>query len=70
MARLWGLVAGFIVAIVGLAAAYFLVDGGHSIEGTSVAALDLTSLAGTFVYGTVARRNERKERARMMTGQF
>lgn len=65
-----GLAAGLIVALGGLTASYFLIDGGHGIEGSGIAVLDLGSIVGTFVYGTVNRRNERKERIKMMTGQF
>jgi len=64
-----GLVAGFIVALAGLSAAVFLVHGGNAAAGTILGGLDLVSLVAVFVYGTVSRRNERQQRARMMSGQ-
>lgn len=64
-----GLGAGFVVAIAGLASSYFLVDGGNTVAGVTVATVDLGGLVSAFIYGTVSRRSERKQRARMMTGQ-
>jgi uncharacterized membrane protein len=64
-----GLVAGFIVALAGLSAAVFLVHEGNAAAGTILGGLDLVSLVAVFVYGTVSRRNERQQRARMMSGE-
>lgn len=53
-----GLAAGFIIALAFLAAAVFLIVEGHRIEGTILGTIDLVSLVGTFVYGSIARRRE------------
>jgi len=65
----WGLAAGFVVAIAGLVASCLMVVGGHEAAGLVLGGLDLGSLAGVFVYGTVSRRNEREQRAKMMSGE-
>ena len=64
-----GLAAGFVVALAGLAAAFFMVDRGNEIAGVVIAGIDLGSLVGAFIYGTVSGRRERGERAALMTGQ-
>lgn len=64
-----GLGAGFIVALGGLAASYFLIDGGNTAAGLTVASIDIVSLVSVFVFGTVSSRQERIERAKMMSGQ-
>ena len=65
----WGLVTGFIVALAGLSASVFLVREGNTAAGTILGGLDLVGLVSVFIYGTVSRRNERKQRARMMSGE-
>lgn len=64
-----GLVAGFIVALAGLAASFFMIDGGHEVAGVIVGTTDIVGLVGVFIYGTVSRRRERKERTQMMAGE-
>lgn len=46
----WGLGLGFVIAVVGLLLAAWLVDRGHGVEGTILGGVDLTALVGTFVY--------------------
>ena len=65
----WGLAAGFIVAVVGLVAAFLMVDRGNAVAGAVVASLDLVGLVAVFVYGTVSRRSERQQRAKMLSGE-
>jgi uncharacterized membrane protein len=65
----WGLVAGFIVAVAGLLIAFLMVDRGNAVAGVVVGSLDLAGLVAIFVYGTVSRRSERQERAKMMSGE-
>lgn len=65
----WGLGFGFIVALAGLAAATAISIFANPVAGVVVAALDIGSLAGAFVYGTRSSREERGERAQIMTGQ-
>jgi len=62
----WGLAAGFIVAMVGLIVAYLMVDGGHTTAGITIGSLDLVSLVGAFIYGTVSRRGERQQRTKSL----
>lgn len=65
----WGLGAGFLIALAGLAASFFMVDRGNAVAGVVVGALDLGSIVATFVYGTVSRRSERQQRAKMLSGE-
>jgi hypothetical protein len=65
----WGLAAGFFVALVGLAVSYLLVDRGNATAGVALGALDLVGLVGAFIYGTVSRRSERQQRAKMLSGE-
>ena len=64
----WGLVAGFVIALVGLVVSYLLVDRGNATAGVALGAVDLVGLVGAFVYGTVSRRGERQERAKRLSG--
>jgi uncharacterized membrane protein len=65
----WGLLAGFVVALAGLIISYFLIDRGNAWAGLFLGTLDLGSLVGVFIYGTVSRRSEREQRAKMMAGE-
>lgn len=65
----WGLVAGFVVALAGLLVAYLLVDRGNAVAGVALGAVDLVGLVGAFIYGTVSRRGERQQRAKMLSGE-
>lgn len=64
-----GLIAGFVVALAGLAVAFFLIDRGHSVAGMTIGGIDLGGLVTVFVYGTVSRRSERDKRLDTLTGQ-
>lgn len=66
MRSLWGLGAGFVVAIGGLAAATVMSIAGHAITGAIIGGLDIASIVGVFVYGTQSRKAEREEKARLM----
>ncbi|HET7699396.1 MAG TPA: DUF2335 domain-containing protein [Candidatus Limnocylindria bacterium] len=66
--RSWaGLAAGTVItlAIVWLAAQ--LVENGNTLAAAALAALDISSLAGVFVYGTRERRLERERKAEVMS---
>ncbi len=63
-----GLYAGVIVALAFLGVAAFLINGGHDVAGGILGTVDIASLVGVFVYGTIQRREERKDRAQIMTG--
>lgn len=51
----WGLAAGFIVAVLFLLVAAWLIDGGHEIAGVVLGTVDLVALTAVFVLG---RRSE------------
>lgn len=55
-----GIAAGFILSLVGIGGGIYLVDGGHDWAGLTLAGLNLTSLAGVFVYGANSRRAARR----------
>lgn len=62
----WGLGAGFIVAIASIAASGYVIATGHDTAGTILGGTTIASLVGTFVYGTRSRRQERKDREKML----
>lgn len=47
-----------------LYACYSLIMEGRTIEGTIVGVTDVVTLAGVFIYGTKARKQERLEKRR------
>lgn len=65
----FGVVAGLIVAVLFGILSYLLIDGGREVAGLILGTGDLATLVGVFVYGTISRRNERKERIEMIEGQ-
>ena len=65
----WGLGIGAIVSLVPVFGGCILVAYGHDWAGAAIAGTSLASLAAVFVYGTTVRRNERRERTQIMTGQ-
>jgi uncharacterized membrane protein len=64
-----GLAAGWTTAIYGLTWAGMLVLQGHPIAGTVLGGADLVALVSVFVYGTMSRRKERLEKAKVMTAE-
>lgn len=62
-----GLGAGLLVALAGLFASFLMVDRGNAVAGAVVASLDLAGLVAVFVYGTVSRRSERQQRAKVLS---
>lgn len=64
-----GLGAGLLVALAGLFASFLMVDRGNAVAGAVVASLDLAGLVAVFVYGTVSRRSERQQRAKVLSGE-
>lgn len=67
--RSWaGLAAGLVVVLAVLGASVWLIAGGHEVSGTIFGGLDLVGLAGTFVYGSRLRRQERMDKAKIMAG--
>ena len=62
-----GLYTGFIVALCVLGGAIFLIYRGHDTAGAILASLDIVALVSVFIYGTKSRRDERTEKASIMT---
>ena len=53
-----GLLAGFIISVLGIGGGIYLINSGHDWAGLSLAGINLTGLAGVFVYGAKVRRDE------------
>ena len=51
----WGLICGFIIALLFLSAAFVLVLAGHDAAGATIATVDIAGLVSTFLWGR--RRN-------------
>lgn len=64
-----GLACGFIVTMAVLIFSFILIGDGHDVAGTILATVDLVALAGVFIYGTHVLREERVEKARIMSGR-
>jgi len=64
-----GLGAGLLVALAGLFASFLMVDRGNAVAGAVLASIDLAGLVAVFVYGTVSRRSERQQRAKVLSGE-
>ena len=62
-----GLIAGFIISVLGIGGGIYLIATGHDWAGLSLAGINLTSLVGVFVYGAKARRDERNRNAENTT---
>jgi uncharacterized membrane protein len=65
----WGVIAGLLVAGGGMGFGYALLVHGHAVAGSIFAGGTITTLVGTFVYGTKSRREERIKKTKIMTGQ-
>ena len=61
-----GLWVGGTIAFLFLAGAVFLIYNGHDWAGGVLASVDLVSIVGVFIYGTVSRRSERIQKAKTM----
>ena len=60
----YGLICGFIIAVLGLCLSAFLIYSGFATAGVVFAVTELATLVGVFVYGTNSRRRERVQKAR------
>lgn len=54
-----GLIAGFIISVLGIGGGIYLIAVGHDWAGLSLAGINLTGLVGVFVYGAKTRHDER-----------
>jgi len=62
----WGLVAGFILALLCIAGSFYLISLGFEIAGIAVVLASLASLIGAFIYGTHSRKKERVEKTELL----
>lgn len=53
-----GLVAGFIISVLGIGGGIYLIATGHDWAGLSLAGINLTGLVGVFVYGAKTRNDD------------
>lgn len=61
--RSWGgLIAATLVSIAVMSVAGLAVVNSASLEGLGIVAVGVGSLVGSFVFGTVSRKRERKDR--------
>lgn len=68
--RSWvGLLSANLVAFAHLAAGAGLVYAGHDEAGGAIATVSVVGLVTAFIYGTNARKKERIEKAKLMTGK-
>ncbi|MBU1626686.1 DUF2335 domain-containing protein [bacterium] len=65
----WGIICAFITSVLGIVGGVICVLKGHDGAGGTITSICLTSLVGTFVYGTSSRRKEREEKAKNMLPQ-
>ena len=63
----WGLTAGFVIAVLALAASTFCVYTGHDAAGASIFGASLASIVIAFIRGTASRRQERETKMKMQT---
>jgi uncharacterized membrane protein len=61
-----GLILGFILSCGVSYGGYALIMSGHDIAGAAIDITGITSLIGTFVYGTNQRKKERIEKSKLM----
>ena len=54
-----GIIAGFIISVLGIGGGIYLIATGHDWAGLSLAGINLTSLVGVFVYGAKTRHDAR-----------
>ena len=57
-----GVFCGLAIGIAGIAGGCYVALQGQPTAGATIAGLSLSSLVGTFIYGTKTRREERERR--------
>ncbi len=58
----WGLVAGFILALVGLGGSFYVISLGYGFGGIGTLLLSLGTIVSSFLYAERRRRKEREEK--------
>lgn len=64
-----GIAAGLVVALTCVVGGLIAICAGHDTAGAAVATTTVASLTGIFIYGSISRKHERQEKAKIMTGQ-
>lgn len=64
-----GLACGFFLCLICTIGGIACVWSGHDWAGATIATGAVVGLAATFIYGTAARKMERTEKAKLMSGQ-
>ena len=63
----FGLLAGFIISLLVIGGSIYLITTGHDWAGVVLIGINLSGLIGVFVYGSKARRDERRRNAENTT---
>ena len=58
-----GLWVGGVIAFAFLVGAVFLIYNGHDWAGATLGTVDVASIVGVFIYGTISRKSERSQKA-------
>lgn len=64
-----GVVSAFVLSFTAILGGIIAVCLGHDTAGAAISTTGVALLAGTFIYGTIARRGERVEKAKIMAGE-
>ena len=65
----WGLVSATLISLAVLGVSGLLAMHDHETVAAILAGVDIAALAGVFVYGTSSRKQERIEKAKILTGK-
>lgn len=65
----WGLGSATIISLAVLGVSGLLAMNNRESVAAVLAGVDIAALAGVFIYGTNSRKQERIEKAKLMTGQ-
>lgn len=63
----WGVICALVIGLAGLAISGVVAMSGRELAASFIGGGTLVSLVSTFIVGTRSRREERQEKARMMT---
>jgi uncharacterized membrane protein len=64
-----GVVSALVLCFTSIVGGVVAISLGHDAPGSLISTTGVIGLAGTFIYGTISRKNERKEKALIIAGQ-
>jgi len=64
----WGLVLGFVIALLFLGSGTYLISENHDWAGSSIITVTVGTLVGAFIYGTNSQKEERIEKQEKFLG--